>query len=842
MPASPALDSAHPFPAPEAGANPISALGSAQPYIRQERPGRGAPTQSGGAPRARRGAWRPRRDAALIGLGLHFASVLTACQPAGGPGAPGASGAAGAGSRAVTGSPGTQAPVTGTPGTSASSAQSRGEPVSAASALAPLNNPPRAEPALASTTPSGQGPRFSARRQLRLAAKPRGLLATAGAAGQAADLWLLLEDPGELLRFVGGQLSAPAERWSVGAWGVGPVAVSAAGPGPTRVALASMAERSLHWLTAGEASGRSESLPGVPVDLASAPDGALWVLGRAGELWRFIGETPSGAWQTPLERATALAIDTQGRLWIAAQVPAAVFCLETERFLDDSAASQATPTKVFPLPAVPRDLHLFAGCEEGSPEILGAVGEQSLYRFDLEQGSSQALLAPGKVPMALTSADLDGDGRPELLDINRYDTSYGVLSRFDPQAARFTLYLTEYAGQSPAALACADFDGDGRPDLAIANRDAQALSLLPGSGRVKPEQPAFYQAQRLAVGNNPLFALCADLNGDGAAEGFSLDSSSGTLTWFQNRFGRLVEPRSLPLGPSPSAAVALDWNSDGQLDLAVLLEPTSGSRLLVLLGDGQGGLRTSPIDWPVGRASGLWAHVSADGQRGLVLADSGEARLGLWLPGATELRWTPLPGTPRAVTSAVTSTGASAELWVATDGPNPLLLRLKGPLADGSLELSGQSPLPHPAIELGLLESPQGPRLCLLAALSSDQKAAQLFLADLPKEATGIGALQWQPGPIVGQKPIQMATGDLDGDGYGDLAIAAQNEHSIELYAQKPQTAAAGLVWQRWPDLGAGLGCFSVCLSDLDQNGQLDVLVANAFSHDLSAIYALPNR
>jgi hypothetical protein len=675
-----------------------------------------------------------------------------------------------------------------------------------------------------------------------LSAKPRGLLATAGKAGQAADLWLLLEDPGELLRFGGGQLGSPAERWSVGAWAVGPVEVSASGAAAQRVALASMAERSLMWLTAGETSVQRASLPGVPVDLASAPDGSLWILGRAGELWRFSENTPSGAWQAPLERATALAIDTHGRLWIAAQVPAAVFCLEPARFLEDSAASPAAATKVFALPAVPRDLHLFSGCVEGSAEILAAVGEQSLYRFDLEQGAGTALLAPGKVPMALTSADLDGDGRPELLDINRYDTSYGVLSRFDPQAGQFTLYLTEYAGQSPAALACADFDGDGRPDLAIANRDAQALSLLPGSGRVKPEQPAFYQAQRLAVGNNPLFALCADLNGDGADEGFSLDSSSGTLTWFQNRFGRLVEPRSLPLGPSPSAAVALDWDRDGQLDLAVLLEPTSGSRLLVLLGDGQGGLRPSSIDWPVGRASGLWAHVGAAGQRGLVLADSGEARLGLWQPGASELRWTPLPGTPRAVISTAATSGASAELWVATEGPNPQLLRLKGPLADGSLERIGQCPVPHPAIELGLLESPQGPQLCLLAALSSDQKAAQLFLANLPPEASGNGPLQWQPGPIVGQKPIQMATGDLDGDGYGDLAIAAQNEHSIELYALKPQSTGASLVWQRWPDLGAGLGCFSVCLSDLDQNGQLDVLVANAFSHDLSAIYALPNR
>jgi FG-GAP-like repeat len=687
-----------------------------------------------------------------------------------------------------------------------------------------------------------EGPRFGARRQLRLPSKPRGLLATTPAKGGTADLWVLLEDPGEVLRFAAGRWGAPLERWSVGSWGLGPVELKTPQGGPTRVVMASMSARCLFEITTGSADLARVDLPGTPVDLAGAPDGSLWVLGRAGELWRCADGALVGQWRLDVERATALAIDEAGSLWIAAQVPSGVYCLAPADFATAAAQTPLTPTLGFALDEVPRDLLLFSGFDAGPAQVVAAVGEQSLYRLDKQRGTSQRLLAPGKVPMALTSADLDADGQPELIDINRYDTSYGVLSRFDAAGQDFAVRLTEYAGQSPAALACADFDGDGQPDLAIANRDAQALSLLPGSGRVKAEQPAFYQAQRLPVGSNPLFALCADLHGDGAPEGFSLDSSSGSVTWFQNRHGRLVEPRSLPIGPSPSGAIALDWNQDGHIDLAVLLEPTSGSRLVVLFGDGQGALQQSGIDWPVGRANGLWSLPWPGGERGLAVADGGEARLGVWRPGDKELRWQALPGSPRALASA----GPGAPLWLAIEGAAPELLGLMGPDPDGSWRIALRAKLPLPAIELALLNSARGQHLGLLGALSSDQKAAQLFLADVPAvSASGQPSnaeWMWVPGPVVGQKPMQMAAGDLDGDGQSDLAIACQNEHAIELYALRSGPAGQPSAWQRWPDLGAGLGCFSVALADLDQNGRLDVLAANAFSHDLSVIYALEAR
>jgi hypothetical protein len=707
------------------------------------------------------------------------------------------------------------------PGTPAPEAAA---PDAAPPAAAPTPGAAAPAPAEAPPAPSGAapGPRFSARRQLHLPGKPRGLAARPAGEGPA-ELWVLLEDPGELLCFQAGDLERPARRLAVGGWGLGPLLLPAASGQPALAALASLAEQRLELLPL-EGGGAPRHLPllETTVDLEAGGAGEIWCLGRRGALERFVDGAPAGRWSLPIERATALALGPDGRLWVAAQTPRALLCFDPL----PASGGAAEPSRRFELPEIPRDLCRLE-LVRGRPSLAIAAGEQALWLLDLSvpDATPRRCLAPGKVPMALAAQDLDGDGRQELLTINRYDTSYGVLGGFDPGSGDFALRATEYAGQSPFALCSADFDGDRRPDLAIANRDALAVSLLPGSGRAQLGQPVFYQALRLPVGTNPLGCLLVDLDGDGPPEALSLDSSAGRATRFLNRFGRLVEPRSVPVGPSPRRAAAIDWDGDGDRDVAVLLEPTSGSLLTVLLGDGAGGLEAAAEPWPAGRASALCGF-GQGADRGLALADGSAARLGLWRPGARELHWTDLPAPPVALVPA------QGGLWIAAGGEQPALLWVRGPDGAGRFSIEQRTPLPHAPIDLAWLETRAGPRLALLAALSNDAKEARLFVCAPGPEP------RWLPGPRVGQKPIQIAAGDLDGDGHADLALAAQNQHAIELYPWRGDAQGFG----RWPDLGAGLGCFALALGDLDGDARLDVLAANAFSHDLSAIYALAPR
>src|SRR5262249_52455077 len=131
-------------------------------------------------------------------------------------------------------------------------------------------------------------------------------------------------------------------------------------------------------------------------------------------------------------------------------------------------------------------------------------------------------LSVGHGPTSPLFADLDGDGRPELLVANWIDDTVSVASR-----------TLDSHGQGPSALVAADFNGDERPDLAVAHEFSWTVSIFLNDGR-----------------------------------------------------GNLVFLASQPAGERPTAMVAADFDHDGQLDLA--LANNQGAHLSILEGRGDG--------------------------------------------------------------------------------------------------------------------------------------------------------------------------------------------------------------------------------------------------------------
>jgi Flp pilus assembly secretin CpaC len=162
--------------------------------------------------------------------------------------------------------------------------------------------------------------------------------------------------------------------------------------------------------------------------------------------------------------------------------------------------------------------------------------------FSLANGSPFPV---GKGPVAVASADLNGDAHPDLVVVNQTDNTISVeLGNGD---GTFTAAANSplATGQAPTAVAIADFNGDGVPDIAVTDPQTDSVSVYLGLG-----QGLFATPFELPVGTNPTAILAASLSGASLPDVAITDDPSGTA----GQVTVLLSPASLFSNTSGSVA------------------------------------------------------------------------------------------------------------------------------------------------------------------------------------------------------------------------------------------------------------------------------------------------
>jgi Ca2+-binding RTX toxin-like protein len=118
------------------------------------------------------------------------------------------------------------------------------------------------------------------------------------------------------------------------------------------------------------------------------------------------------------------------------------------------------------------------------------------------------------------------------------------------------------AGVYPQAVVAADFNGDGRLDLATANGD-NTVSVLLGNA-----DGTFQGAVNAATGANPRSLAVGDFNGDGKLDVVTTNAGDVSLL-LGNGDGTLGPPAGIDVGSDPQSLAVGDFNADGKLDLGV---------------------------------------------------------------------------------------------------------------------------------------------------------------------------------------------------------------------------------------------------------------------------------
>jgi len=208
---------------------------------------------------------------------------------------------------------------------------------------------------------------------------------------------------------------------------------------------------------------------------------------------------------------------------------------------------------------------------DGRTDVVTAdVGDSNL---SVLQNIGAGVLTPTTVTVAGAEAqdsvvaDFNGDGRMDTATVNSTGAGVPGSVMVHPGNGDGTLGapVNLGVGLNPRALVTADFNGDGRPDLATTDRDSDGCSVFLGTaGGFAPV--AFYP-----TGNRPRGLTAADLDGDGRVDLAVTRGGGDTVVTLRNTgggvFGAAVPAFALP-GSNPQSILAADFNKDGRLDLA----------------------------------------------------------------------------------------------------------------------------------------------------------------------------------------------------------------------------------------------------------------------------------
>jgi len=493
--------------------------------------------------------------------------------------------------------------------------------------------------------------------------------------------------------------------------------------------------------------------------------------------------------------------------------------------------------------------------------------------FQTQQLYNPGLILVGQLPQALAIGDLNGDGQLDLvtanstLAVNPPHSVSVLLGRGD---GSFQENRGFAAGDAPAPLAVADFNGDGRLDVIVPNVGSNDISVLLGLA-----DGTFQSQQRFTVGDTPSSAVVGDFNGDGRLD-LAVPNSGTTSRSISILLGigdgTFQADRQTAAGFSPWGLISGDFNQDGHLDLAAVNRATAaqgGDNLSIFFGRGDGSFELrAPYAVGVSPQAVTTADLNGDGVLDLIVASSGPRHPAEAGPGSLTIflghldkaapngYW--LEALPHLTTGI--GTGSLLIADVNGDGLLDVVAANKGPGVSQAGPLSNTISLflGHRDAEnvWSLLPEEQytvvgAPTQLVVADVNADGRP-DLFVGS----AGGAGSTNEisillgvdpapgshrpfaaelrldVPGPVVA--PVSIVLKDFNRDGTLDIAFTSQNVPSVAILLGNGDGTFAP-----FQTYALNAGPTGMTVADFNGDGFHDIVTSNKFADDVTVLLGL---
>lgn len=346
-------------------------------------------------------------------------------------------------------------------------------------------------------------------------------------------------------------------------------------------------------------------------------------------------------------------------------------------------------------------------------------------------------------PSYVSPVDIDGDGKPDLVVTNRFSNSVSVfLNTSASGTVSFATKVNFATGNEPMSVNIGDIDGDGKPDLAMANYGSATVSVLRNTSTLGTVN--FAAKVDFITGTFPNSVKIGDLDGDGKPDLVVVNRGSSSVSIFRStstlgivNFATKVD---FTAGSQPNAISIGDINGDGKPDLAV----ANYSSATVSVFQNTTTLGTINFAAKVDFTTGLIPYsiiigdMDGDGSADMAVTNNGGSSVSVF-------RNTTSSGTISFAPKVDFTTGAGAA-----------------------------------SVNIGDINRDGKPDL----AVTNYNIASMSVFRNTSTPGTVSFAAKVDF--ITGIQPLSVSIGDIDGDGLPDLAVANYNSNTLSIIQQLP--------------------------------------------------------